>query len=162
MDVKKVLLTALLGFGLIMSANAESVFHDSKGQAVDLSNSKNKWIIVNYWASWCDSCLQEIPELNRFYQKNVDKNLVIYGVNYDHINGEALQNVVKQVGIGFPVLSEDPSKLWHLGSMEALPITFIINPKGEVVKRIVGPNTAQTLIQTVNDLQRKSEHAATA
>src|SRR5690348_15998540 len=85
------------------------ILHDSEGRAISFNDFKNKWIIVNYWAEWCEGCVEEVPELNNFYQKNQDRNIIILGVNYDHLPRPYLNQVIKKMDIRFPVLLEDPN-----------------------------------------------------
>lgn len=125
--------------------------HDSEGRLMKLSDLHNKWIVVNYWAEWCGGCVEEIPELNRFYQHNQDKNIVVLGVNYDQPPSLYLQQSIRRIGIEFPVLQEDPRMLWQLGDIAVLPTTFIINPQGDVVRKIIGPNTEQSLMKVVQN-----------
>lgn len=126
-------------------------FHDSMGRFLPSSEFKNKWIIVNYWADWCDSCIEEIPELNNFYKNNQDSNILIFGVNYDGLPNSVLRQAIKKSGIVFPVLQEDPAQVWGLGEVTVLPTTFIINPDGDVVRKIIGPNTEQSLLKIVHN-----------
>lgn len=128
--------------------------HDTKGNVIRPSQLHGKWIIVNYWAAWCGTCIREIPELDRFYQHNHDKNVVLYGVNYDRLPSDELQTVMHDIQIEFPVLLEDPKNLWQLDEIEALPATFIINPQGLVVKKILGGNTEKSLLETLFYLQQ--------
>jgi len=151
--IKKVLLTALMALSLVQAAKSDTVFHDNGGHVLAAQDFQHKWVIINYWASWCDSCLAEVPELNNFYHDTQQPNLVMYGVNYDHLKDAQLQQDIKSLGIHFPVLQEDPTAIWHLGALEALPVTFIINPQGKVVKRLVGPNTADDLKKLMQTLQ---------
>lgn len=126
-------------------------FHDATGRFVSSSAFKNKWIIVNYWADWCDSCLEEVPELNNFYKNNQDNNIVMIGVNYDGLTNLALQHAIKKAGILFPVLQEDPMQTWRLSEISVLPTTFVINPEGVVVRKIIGPNTEQSLLKIIHN-----------
>lgn len=126
-------------------------FHDATGRLVHPSEFENKWIIVNYWADWCDSCIEEIPELNSFYKNNKAENIVIFGVNYDKLANPTLVQVIQKMGIMFPVLQEDPAKKWHLGEITVLPTTFIVSPEGDVVRKIIGPNTEQSLLKVVHN-----------
>ncbi len=126
-------------------------FHDATGRFLPASEFKNKWIIVNYWADWCDSCIEEIPELNNFYKNNQDSNIMIIGVNYDNLPGPSLRRAIKKSGILFPVLQEDPAQAWRLSEIVALPTTFVINPEGVVVRKIIGPNTEQSLLKIIHN-----------
>ncbi len=126
-------------------------FHDATGRFIPISEFKNKWIIVNYWADWCDSCIEETPELNNFYKNNHDSNILIVGVNYDRLPNPVLRQAIQRTGILFPVLQEDPAEVWRLGEVTVLPTTFIINPDGDVVRKIIGPNTEQSLLKIVHN-----------
>lgn len=132
-------------------AQVEGQFHDAEGRPVRLGDLQNKWLIINYWADWCDSCVEEIPELNNFYQHNQNKNIVLIGVNYDQLSQPDLKQAMQKSGITFPVLLEDPKLLWQLGEISVLPTTFIINPQGDVVKKIIGPNTERSLLKIINN-----------
>jgi peroxiredoxin len=134
-----------------------SVLHDAKGNSIQVSSLKGKWVIINYWAAWCESCVKEIPELNHFYQHNQDKNIVLYGVNYDHMPMSDLELAMHKTQIAFPVILDDPAQTWKLDSIDALPVTFIIDPKGHVVKKILGGNTEKSLFATVHALQKASQ-----
>lgn len=135
-------------------AQANPIFHDTKGRSIDIAELKNKWIIINYWATWCDACLHEIPELNRFYRHSAAKNVVIYGVNYDHLTSNELLQASNDSGIHFPVLVDDPSLIWKIGATDVLPVTYIINPKGSIVKKFIGPTTEQALSEALDTLQQ--------
>lgn len=139
---------------LSMSCDRQpTVLHDAESHVVELSQLKGKWVILNFWAGWCGACLKEIPELDRFYQNNHDHNVLLYGVNFDQVSLEELQFIMRQTNIKFPVLQENPSKIWQLGEINVLPVTFIINPQGNVVKTIYGPNTEKSLLNTLKALQ---------
>ncbi|EKD72603.1 MAG: hypothetical protein ACD_45C00630G0009 [uncultured bacterium] len=128
--------------------------HDVNGNVVQPSFLHGKWIILNYWAAWCATCIKEIPELDRFYQHNQDKSVVLYGVNYDRLPKTELQTAMRKINIAFPVLLEDPQNIWKLDDIEALPVTFIIDPHGKVVKKILGANTEKSLLDILFYLQQ--------
>lgn len=141
----------VLGLIVLAYANSGFCFHDAAGRSVPSSMFTNKWVIVNYWADWCDSCMEEIPELNNFYKNNQDNNIVIIGVNYDGLASPILRQAIQKAGILFPVLQENPAQKWRLGEVTVLPTTFIVNPDGDVVRKIIGPNTEQSLLKIVHN-----------
>lgn len=104
---------------------------------------KGQWRIVNYWAIWCVPCREEIPELNAL---NRDTPLVVLSVNYDNSKGEALLRQVRELGIEFPVLEQDPAPSLGLERPRVLPTTLLVDPKGVVTDTLVGPQTQETLI----------------
>lgn len=151
-----IIILSLLCFVTISCAEQKPVLHDATGKAIPLSDYKGKWVIVNYWADWCDSCMEEVPALNQFYKNNSDKNVVLYGVEYDHMPPSELRAAIAKMQINYPVIQEDPAALWSLGEFDALPTTFIIDPNGKVVKKILGENTEESLEATMQELQKKT------
>ncbi len=150
----KVIVILFCGFFIVNCAKQETVLHDTKGNAIFVSSLKGKWVIINYWAAWCDSCIKEIPALNDFYQHNQDKNIVLYGVNYDRMPMNDLQDAMDKLHMTYPVVLEDPAETWPIYGIDALPVTFIINPNGNVVKKILGANTEKSLLAIVHALQQ--------
>ncbi len=141
----------LLIFFITSCTERGSVLHDTKGNQIDVSSLKGKWVIINYWAAWCQTCIKEIPELNNFYQHNQDKNIVLYGVNYDRMPMNELQLAINKTHIAFPVVLEDPAQTWTLYGIDFLPVTFtIIDPNGKVAKKIVGASTEQSLLAAIH------------
>lgn len=108
----------------------------------------DKWVIMNYWAEWCGPCLEEIPELNNLQQKHGER-VAVLGVNFDNIRGEALQALAKKMGIAFPLLEQDPADWLRLSRPSALPTTYIFYPGGELAAVLVGPQTAQELLERI-------------
>lgn len=154
--MRNVILNLLLVLLIGSCSQKTGLLHDDKGNEIDISQLKGKWIIVNYWATWCDNCLKEIPEMNHFYQHNPYKNVVLYGVNFDRLAKADLQQAIRQTHIAYPVVLEDPAQTWAINGIDVLPMTFIINPHGQVVKRIVGRTTEQLLLDTIHQLKQKN------
>ncbi|MBS0350371.1 MAG: TlpA family protein disulfide reductase [Proteobacteria bacterium] len=133
----------------LCACNKSHAVIDSQNQQIKLSDWRNKWVIINYWAGWCESCVQEIPELNSFYQKH-QKNIVLVGVNQDNLPKNQLIAAIKQLHIQYPVLQTDPAKILALPAVQVLPTTFIINPKGQLVKVLLGPQSTHSLEDIIN------------
>ncbi len=107
------------------------------------SDWAGRWVAINYWAEWCTPCLEEIPELNEFAAVNPDNSVVI-GVNYDGASGEELERLVNKFGIGFDVIADPADRLGYRRPV-VLPTTIIIDPRGEVVDTLLGPQTLESL-----------------
>lgn len=144
--MRGLLYRVLLFFAAVwLSACSHHSVHDQQGRLVDLKQHPGKWLIINYWAPWCSACKKELPEINQFYLTYRDRALV-YGFDYDHLNRSTLSHLRKQMGIDFPLLSEDPQSVLSIKQdIQSLPITFVYNPKGQLVSVLQGPQTVQTL-----------------
>ena len=118
---------------------------DLNGRIHQLSEYRGKWVVVNYWATWCPPCLEELPELEVFHVNNAETPAVVLGVNMEAIGQEALRSFVEEQFLSFPILVAGPQPSELLGQVPGLPTTFLINPRGVVVARQVGPITAKAL-----------------
>ena len=154
MRLLKTILVLLCSLLLISCSQQDPVYHDTQGHAVQLTKLRGKWVIVNYWAVWCHACVNEMPELNNFYKYAQDKNILIYAVDFDELPLDDLIRDAQGMGIAFPVLVDNP-EAWDLGDVSVIPTTFIINPEGVVVRKLIGTVTEQTLIDTLHVLQNE-------
>ncbi|MCB1827651.1 MAG: TlpA family protein disulfide reductase [Coxiellaceae bacterium] len=144
------LLICLFNLILLSACSSQADTKDSKGHAIRLSNYEGKWVVVNYWATWCKPCLTEIPTLNAIYQGNRDRVMVI-GVSYDKLNNEEINQVAKQWAVQFPMTAQFPLEKLNVQRLDVLPITFIFNPDGKLVKTLRGPQT-ETQFKTALNL----------
>lgn len=118
---------------------------DLQGKTHDLADYRGKWVIVNYWATWCPPCQEEIPELVDFHERHKDADAVVIGVNFEDIDVEQLSSFVDSYLISYPVLRSEPLPATPLGPIPGLPTTYIIAPDGSPVARQVGPVTGKQL-----------------
>ena len=139
---------ALFTFIVFSTAFAKEVDFTLPGLDGDqhsLSDYRGKWVVVNYWATWCRPCLEEIPELEIFHNNHHSELAVVLGLNMEDINVGELKKFVEEQFISYPILlvGEKPEQI--LGSVPGLPTTYLVTPKGEVVARQVGPIDAKSL-----------------
>lgn len=144
----KMLLACFVAVFFSMGAQAEPAdftLPDMNGVAHKLSDYRGKWVVVNYWATWCPPCLTEIPELVDFHEEHKDKDAVVLGVNFEDIAASGLKQFSEEYFMNYPVLQTKPAPRSALGPIPGLPTTYLISPKGEVVARQVGPITAKLI-----------------
>jgi len=138
----------LLGVLTAITAFADPVdftLNDVNGKPRSLSEFRGKWVIVNYWATWCPPCLDEIPDLVEFHEKHKDKDAVVLGINFEESDPADLHEFVDTHFMSYPVLNMEPVPVTPLGPVLGLPTTYIISPQGERVARQEGPITAEAI-----------------
>lgn len=156
--IKKILMGPLaLGLcaGLLLAGCAEDYGLDQHGRKVAAEQLEGQWLVINYWAEWCGPCRTEIPELNALAEQLKGKHTQVIGVNFDALQGEALSKAADAMGIGFIVLAQDPAERYQLPRSEALPVTYLVDPKGQVRERLMGEQTAAGLSKRLAELQAK-------
>ena len=144
-SIIKFLLSAFILMAVASISQAEVLLKDTHGQSTPFSALKGKWVLINYWAGWCQSCVDEIPEFNRFYQNHKNDPVALFAVNFDALPLFEQKNLIKRFNISYPNLLKDPANDLSLGDITGVPVTFIFNPKGQLVKTLYGGQTAETL-----------------
>jgi thiol-disulfide isomerase/thioredoxin len=117
-----------------------SIINDPEGKPQDLKQFQNKIIVLNFWATWCEPCREEMPELSSLYIENKSKNVVVVGIAIDE--AKAVKSYLKKTKVMYPILvNEDKGVILskNLGNDQGiLPYTVIINSKGNIEKTILG------------------------
>lgn len=150
----------LFAFLLAGAVRAEPVDYslpDLKGVTHSLADYKGKWVIVNYWATWCPPCQEEIPDLVEFHDRHKNGDAVVLGINFEDIGKEQLTSFVDSFLISYPVLLSEPLPSTPLGSIPGLPTTFIIAPDGSPVARQVGPVTGKQLDEYIERKKKEMD-----
>lgn len=119
------------------------------GSAARWSDWAGQWLVINYWAEWCAPCRVEIPELNRLHRAGAEAGVVVLGVNFDGVTGDAMDRLVDLFAIEFPVLLDDPGPRWAQARPAVLPTTLVIDPAGNLHEVLVGPQTYESLAESV-------------
>ena len=113
---------------------ASFTLKDTAGIQHQLSDYKGKWVLVNYWATWCPPCLEEVPDLVNLYDRRRKKDLMVIGVIFDFKNQKEVSDYVDDMLMSYPIVLGDDAVTAQIGTAEVMPTTFIYNPKGELVK----------------------------
>jgi thiol-disulfide isomerase/thioredoxin len=131
----------LAGLLLVLTATwtqaADFRVTDTKGKTHTLSGYKGKWVLVNYWATWCPPCLEEIPDLVALHE-NKKNNLVVIGVAMDYKNAKQVTDFADGLLVEYPIVLGTPAVVRQIGPVQGLPTTYLFNPEGKMVAQQVG------------------------
>ena len=120
------------------------------GDDLSLGVKDSRWLVINYWATWCAPCHREIPELNALHLDSSDEILVL-GVYFDSLPDNELRSLVYDAGILYPSLRESPHKLLQYPMPSVLPTTVIL--QRSMGKQIVlkGEQTKEAILAAIGE-----------
>lgn len=151
MHMKNRIISLIFLFVLFACQKADIDIHN----ADDMFSSelKGQWVMINYWADWCPSCIKEMPELVAFDRANND--VQVFAFNFDQLEGEDLTYEIKKFGVNISSILSHPRDIWGIESPATLPATYFINPKGELVQSLFRPQT-QASLEEILEILKKS------
>ena len=128
---------------LVLSKNPkkyeEVVFKDSNENDVNLADFKGKLLILNFWATWCAPCREEMPSLDELQSNSNFDNLKIFPINIGQENFSKSDSFFKEIGIkNLEIYFDAPITLAKKFSLRGVPTTILFNKKGEEFGRIMG------------------------
>ncbi len=146
---------AALAISLFASSAIAFDLKDTAGQPQRLSDLKGKWVIVNFWATWCAPCVKEIPDFAAFAKVQGDKVRVL-GVALDwdetgkrEADERKVKSFAKKVGLTYPLVLGDDKSEKSFGKMKGLPTTIVYDPNGKMVFQKTGPVTQEMLNRVI-------------
>jgi peroxiredoxin len=106
-------------------------------KSVSLSDFSGKVVYLDFWASWCATCRSTLPWMNELQNKFAGENFSVLAVNLDQ-NPEKAKRIIEELRIQFPILYDAEGKIAKLFQLPAMPTSFLINQKGELVATYLG------------------------
>lgn len=125
------------------------------GKTIKLSDHKGKIVIVDFWATWCPPCRKGIPDLIEI-QKKYDKKVVVIGISLDTETKDDVIPFIKKFGINYPIAFGNMEVVQAYGNIQAIPTSFIIDQKGNIVDTHVGLVDKMVYINKIEKLLKKS------
>jgi peroxiredoxin len=126
------ILAACLLSGALNCAAADFTFTGIQGKPIRLSDYRGKWVLVNFWATWCPPCLEELPDLARLHQAHKDRDLVVIGVAMDEASLDRVAAFIDRHHIPYPVALGDAAQAGQVGKVDVLPTSYLYDPEGRL------------------------------
>lgn len=163
--LKMILLGALLSIGTAGSLASSGlagqtapdfVLKSTTGENLRLSEYRGDVVLINFWATWCGPCRQEMPLLDELYQRYQRVGFRLLGVNIDDDSSRATA-MVDELGVSFPVVFDAQKKVSKLYDVEAMPATVLLDREGTVrhVHHGYQPGYEQQYLDEIRSLLRE-------
>ena len=147
--IRSLFLVLALAAGVALAADVSKVPQLSvktiDGKTFELSKQRGKWVVVNYWATWCGPCRKEMPDLSKFATERA-KDVAVIGLSFEETELADVQKFLKENPVSYPVAQIDttePPK--DFDSPRGLPMTYLIAPDGTIAEKFLGPVTSEML-----------------
>lgn len=127
------------------------------GSTFDLAAQRGKWVVLNWWATWCTPCIREIPEFNGLARRD---DVVVLGLDFEEIERADLDAFLSEHPIHYAVAPVDvyePPAAFPVP--RGLPLTYVIDPQGVVAKVFLGPVTRAELEQVIDATRRGNDRS---
>lgn len=142
---KMILVAILLAITAPLLNAAEFHIADTSGKTHSLDLYQGKWVIINFWATWCAPCLAEIPIFSELHQSRKNKDLIVLGIAVDYDDPKVVFQFAEKQNMSYPLILGDDEVTAQFGKINILPTTFLYDPKGKKVLQRIGPLTRAEL-----------------
>ena len=127
---------------------------DTEGSVFTEKNTRGKYLVVNFWATWCTPCLKEIPAFVEFYNQN-SNHVEILGLDYEPVNLPVINEFVERFSINYPIIlytDTNDSEYSKFGEIVGMPTTLIYSPGGELIRTFMGEVTIEDLDKYISPI----------
>ena len=131
-----------------------------QGQSVSLADQKGDIILINFWATWCKDCVQEMPEFEKLYQKYHGKGLSIFAISIDQKGKTAVEAFLKKENLKLtkPIRLHPDGHVPRAYQLRWLPVTIVVGRDGRIIKTVLGarPWGSQEIMKSFDYLLNES------
>ncbi|MGM9945667.1 MAG: TlpA disulfide reductase family protein, partial [Lysinibacillus sp.] len=124
-----------------------------QGEQVSLSDYKGKIVILNFWASWCGPCKEEMPHMQSFYEKHPDVAMLAVNLTSMDLGIDAVKQFVNDFGLTFPILLDEADVVGKQYNIITIPTSYMIDPEGRIFKEVIGPMDERMMEDLVSELK---------
>jgi peroxiredoxin len=108
------------------------------GKVIESSSFKGKVLLLTFFATWCPPCAQEVPVLNQLHEENKTSGFSVVGLSVDQQGPSVVSKFMKKKDIQYPVLMAEAKTTSDFGGVYGIPVAFLVNKSGNVVKKYTG------------------------
>ena len=147
---------SLAASGMTGQPAPDFALKSSSGENLRLSEYRGDVVMINFWATWCGPCRQEMPLLDELYSRYQRVGFNLLGVNIDDDSSRAM-DMIDELGVSFPVLFDSSKEVSRLYRVDAMPVTIIVDREGNVrhVHQGYKPGYEQQYLDQVRALLRE-------
>lgn len=140
-DIKKEDLFSKAGIQRIKAGTKAPNFRleDLTGKKAELKHYKGKVVFLNFWATWCGPCKEEMPSMEELCKQFKDKDFVFLTISVDYAGVKPVKDFIEKHRYTFPVLIDPKCETLDLFEVKGIPTTFLIDKKGIIIGRAIGP-----------------------
>ncbi|WP_052455615.1 TlpA disulfide reductase family protein [Bhargavaea cecembensis] len=124
------------------------------GKTASLSDYRGKKVVLNFWATWCPPCREEMPHMQRYYEENgggeAFEIVAVNATETERGNGKAVAPFVEELGLTFPILMDEKGNTSELYEILFYPVTYIIDEDGVVIEQVMQPLTEKMMDTKLN------------
>ena len=127
---------------------------DTKGDTFTDKNTRGKYLVVNFWATWCTPCLKEIPAFVEFYNEKSDY-VEILGLDFEPVNLPVINAFIDRFSVNYPIVlytDTNDSQYSNFGEIVGMPTTLIYSPEGELLQTFMGEITIEDLNKFISPI----------
>ena len=125
---------------------------DTQGNIHTNQSTQGKYLVVNFWATWCPPCLKEIPAFVEFYENNKDRVLIL-GLDYEQADKKTIEEFTDTFMVNYPIVLFDKHnspQFPNFGEVIGMPTTYVYNPKGKLVDFKMGEMDIESLKNAIS------------
>ncbi len=156
----RVFLVLVLTWMGVASAAENFTLTDADGKSHSLAGYRGKWVIVNFWATWCPPCLEEIPDLVAI--KESRKDLEVIGIAMEFQDARQVVQFADGMFVNYPIVLGNRKISESIGRVDGLPTTFIYDPQGKLAQRHVGKITRKQIERLIDGRKARLPDSAVA
>lgn len=164
LSIKQIFVMVVASFFIVSVAQAEAIdavapdftLKSRSGENMKLSEFRGDVVMINFWASWCAPCRQEMPLLEDMYKKYNELGFVLLGVNVEENSAKA-NDFLRDVPVSFPILFDDKNEISKLYKVVAMPSTIMVDRDGKMryIHRGYLPGYEKKYVKQIKELIRE-------